>query len=225
MIPEDESVSTYSTREGLMTHILIVQHAEKERLPGDPGLTPRGHKQADATARFIAGTVRIGAVLSSPLRRARETAEPISSVAGLPVVLDDGLRERMNWEPESTGQSIDEFLVEWAEATQDRHFAPVSGDSSWLAAKRFSESIVEHARKLPEGSTLVVVAHGGVTVDLLRTLAGDDAVHDQYPWLMERGIPSCALTWLSCDSRGLDVVQVADTSHLDAGLVVNHSIA
>ena len=76
----------------------IVQHAEKERLPGDPGLTELGLEQALATARWLGSGERPVAVWSSPMRRALETARPIADQFGVALRTDPRLRERMNWD-------------------------------------------------------------------------------------------------------------------------------
>ena len=67
-----------------MTVIHLVQHGEKERVPGDPGLTALGREQAAVMARVVP-RAGLAAVYSSPLRRARETAEPIAAAVGLAV--------------------------------------------------------------------------------------------------------------------------------------------
>jgi hypothetical protein len=54
---------------------------------------------------------------------------------------------------------------------------------------------------------IVVCSHGGVTVDLLRTLAGDRMLA---PRLLAEGIPPCAITTL----EGLRVLDIASVSHL-----------
>jgi broad specificity phosphatase PhoE len=53
-----------------------------------------------------------------------------------------------------------------------------------------------------------IVTHGGVTVDLLRTLLGDGALR---PQLIREGVPSCAVTAIEAD---LSVVSVASVCHL-----------
>ena len=99
-----------------MTTIYLVQHAEKERVPGDPGLTELGRGQAAVTAGWLQ-RMELHALYSSPLRRAQETAEPIARVTGLPVQLDSRLRERWNWDGT---QPFDAFLADWDRSTQDR---------------------------------------------------------------------------------------------------------
>ena len=66
-------------------------------MPGDPGLTGTGREQAIHTGRWLRGQ-GIRALYSSPMRRARETAEGIASVTGLTVRYDARLRERLNWD-------------------------------------------------------------------------------------------------------------------------------
>jgi len=54
---------------------------------------------------------------------------------------------------------------------------------------------------------VAAVAHGGITVDLLRTLLDDDAAP---AGLLHDGVPPCAVTVLD----GLNVVDIARTDHL-----------
>ena len=99
-----------------MTLTYLVQHAEKEPLPGDPGLTRTGREQATCTGRWLRD-LGVRALFSSPMRRARETAEGIASVTGLEVRPDVRLRERLNWEG---SLPFDAFLALWARTMRDR---------------------------------------------------------------------------------------------------------
>ncbi|MGW2081565.1 histidine phosphatase family protein [Streptomyces sp. NPDC001939] len=184
-----------------MTVFYLVQHAEKERQPGDPGLTELGRQQAAMTADWLQ-RVGVHAVVSSPLRRARETASFISASTGLRVQEDTCLRERMSWDGT---RPLGNFLTEWATSVMDRDFVPASGDSSRAAAERMRACLVRLAR---EPGPVVLVTHGGVTVDLLRTLIGDLAVPAE---LMQNGIPSCAITTLD----HLSVLGIASVAHLE----------
>ena len=81
------------------TLLLLVRHGETPTtgtvLPGRaPGLhlSERGRAQAEHVAERLAG-LSISALYSSPLERARETAEPAVAGTGLVVTLDDGLLE------------------------------------------------------------------------------------------------------------------------------------
>lgn len=186
---------------GAVTIFYVVQHGEKERLPGDPGLTDLGRWQADRTAMWLR-QAEVMSVFSSPMRRARETADLIASVINTPVREDTRLRERMNWDG---SQPFDEFLTEWAASVRDRDFVPQAGDSSRQAGERF-RSFLRDVAAGPE--VIVVCTHGGVTVDLLRTLVGDQELD---PRLLAEGIPSCAITTLQDQT----VLEIASVNHLE----------
>jgi broad specificity phosphatase PhoE len=181
--------------------IYLVQHAEKRHLPGDPGLTPRGHQQALCVAAALRHR-RIDALHCSPLVRAQQTAMPIGSACSLPVVLDERLRERMNWDG---AQPLSEFIDDWNRCTVDRSYVPRSGESSSAAADRLlaflDEVSIAH-------DTVAVVTHGGVTVDLLRSLLGDPHTPAR---LLSDGVPPGAIATLV----GADVRAIAQVDHLE----------
>jgi probable phosphomutase (TIGR03848 family) len=82
------------------TVVLLVRHAATPTtgrvLPGRaPGLhlSEEGRRQAEATAARIGSLPRVAALYSSPLERARETAEAIARVRRLAVRIDRALLE------------------------------------------------------------------------------------------------------------------------------------
>jgi broad specificity phosphatase PhoE len=185
---------------GGMTLAYLVQHGEKEPLPGDPGLTETGRQQAVHTGRWLR-RAGVRGLCTSPMRRARETAECIASITGLAVQPDARLRERMDWEG---SLPFDAFAASWAHTTQDRDWVPANGESSRQAGTRLQEFLAG----LPAApGPVAVVTHGGITVDLLRNLLGDDAVP---PHVLATGIPPCAVTAVD----DLNVVMIASVSHL-----------
>jgi broad specificity phosphatase PhoE len=184
----------------LVTTVYLVQHGDKERSPGDPGLTELGKRQAAVTARWLRGT-GLKALYSSPLRRARETAEPVGAATGLAVRVDSRLRERLNWDGT---QAFGAFLAEWDRSVKDRDLVLGNGESSRSAGERLRLFL---AGLSGGGSRVAVVSHGGVTTDLLRNLLGDDGLPAR---LMTDGIPPCAITTLD----DLHVVSIAATGHL-----------
>lgn len=197
----------------MAVEILVVQHGEKIRSAGDPGLTEEGHRQAGAVAAWLAAhRPDIGAIVASPLRRAQETAVPIAEALGLELTTDARIRERMNWDGEER-LGLDEFLAEWQRATDDRSYQPAVGDSSSDAAQRFIAALVD--LNGGDAGAVVVVAHGGVTVDALRTIAGDAAVRDANADLIPDGVPSCAITQLRVARGTITVIAYPSTDHLD----------
>lgn len=69
--------------------VILVRHAERANAPaGDPGLTPAGEQRARDLAQALAG-LRVNAIVTTPLRRARDTAAPLAQAAGIePVVVE-----------------------------------------------------------------------------------------------------------------------------------------
>jgi broad specificity phosphatase PhoE len=189
-----------------MTTFYLVQHAEKQRRGGDPGLTVTGRAQALWTGSCLRGK-GITQVWASPLRRARETAEIIAAVLGLPVRTDPRLRERMIWDG---CQPLDAYFADWRRSTAERDFQPLLGDTSREAGERFEAFLTDHAR---DPGQIVVVSHGGVTVDLLRNLYGDDRLADR-PELLDRGVPACSITRVSSSADGFTLDATLDDGHL-----------
>jgi broad specificity phosphatase PhoE len=178
----------------------LVQHGEKEPWPGDPGLTPAGRQQASRTGRWLHGC-GVQALYSSPMRRARETADCIASVTGLAVRPDARLAERLNWDG---AQPFEAFLTLWARTAGDRDLVPPGGGSSRQAGARLQAFLAD----LPGAhGPVAVVTHGGTTTELLRNLLDDDGLP---PHLLAAGIPPCAVTMID----NLTVVTIASTAHL-----------
>lgn len=193
-------------------HVSIVQHAEKEPTPGDPGLTTLGHRQARTCSVALARSGPFDELWSSPLRRAVETAGHLANALGLlssAIRRDVRIQERVNW-PGEPAQSLTAFRREWDWSTADRDFLPSLGDSSRAAGDRFAAFLTELHERLPDGQ-VIVVAHGGVTVDLLRTWFGDDLVNALAPDAIAHGIPPCGITTITLDGELRGLLCVGDT--------------
>ena len=148
-----------------MTTFLLVRHGAHGRLGRHldgrrPGvhLSDEGRGQAQSLAgrlaRRLAG--RVTAVQSSPLERARETAEPIAAALGLPVTLDPGLVEidLGDW----SGRSFEELqpLEAWNSARSTARTP--AGDTMRAAQARILDRIDALRIAAPEG-TYVLVSH------------------------------------------------------------------
>jgi broad specificity phosphatase PhoE len=85
-------------RQDPQVEIVLLRHGEPDWTPAggasvdDPGLTARGHLQAQVAAAALAARP-FDAIYASPLRRAQETAEPLAKAAGLVPVTLEGLAE------------------------------------------------------------------------------------------------------------------------------------
>jgi len=78
--------------------LLLIRHGLPERVvnddgrPADPPLSAKGRDQAERVARWLE-RVPLERLYSSPLLRARETAEPLAVLRGLAVEIEPGVRE------------------------------------------------------------------------------------------------------------------------------------
>src|SRR5436309_841155 len=81
------------------TRVYLLRHAETANpavfhgAESDVGLSERGHRQAEAIARYFAA-LGPDVVVSSAMRRARDTAQPIAAACGLPLIVEPELHER-----------------------------------------------------------------------------------------------------------------------------------
>ena len=135
------------------TVLLLARHGETDwnaegRLQGhtDRPLNEYGRRQAAVLAERLAGD-GIDAVYASDLARARDTAEIVASRLGLPVTLDEALRER-DWGTWEGLTAPERDRVELVAETAEKHRA------------RMLEAI-ERIAERHRGGRVLVVTHGG----------------------------------------------------------------
>ena len=146
--------------------LLLIRHGLPVRIddaggPADPELSEEGWDQARRLAAWYADE-GIGAVYSSPLRRARETAMPLAEATALEVVVDDELAEF------DRGFHFYVPLEELKASRDPRYQQIMSGewdDSVEVDADTFREVVVgavERVIAAHPGGRVAVVCHGGV---------------------------------------------------------------
>jgi probable phosphoglycerate mutase len=164
-IPEASEDDRASSR---LVTIHLVRHGETDwnverRLQGwtDIPLNATGLRQAHAAALMLAGR-DIGAVISSDLSRARDTAELIAVEAGVEVVTDPALRERNYGVAEGQLNSELEMQFEGGlgERWADPDFSFAGGETRRDVYLRLGAFLTELlASPLPQET--VLVSHGG----------------------------------------------------------------
>ncbi|MBB5913728.1 putative phosphoglycerate mutase [Nocardia transvalensis] len=160
--------------------LVLVRHAQPQRLfttsgPADPGLTELGAEQAGrvpaALTRMEGGPHRVTRVVSSPQRRARETAAPAAEKLGLPVDVLDDLAEYDRDLPVYI--PIEDARREF-EATYDRikaGYLPEQIDGPAFVG-RVLRTVDEIVAAASPADTVAVFAHGGVINVLLQDVLG-----------------------------------------------------
>lgn len=150
-----------------MTELLLVRHGETDwnlerRFQGhaDPPLNETGRRQAKTLADELAG-VRIDAIYTSDLVRARETAEIVAARVGAPVTpvaelreIDVGEWQGLTW-PEIE-ERYPEGVLSWHENGRGWH----AGESYEQLARRVLKALKGIARGHP-GARVLIVGHGG----------------------------------------------------------------
>jgi probable phosphoglycerate mutase len=146
--------------------LLLIRHALPERretedgTPADPPLSPLGRRQAESMARWIAAE-RIDAVYTSPMRRARQTAEALERALRLAARVEPGVVEMDHLS--QTYIPIDQLKRE----DYPRWQALIQGGELWgdVDVPAFRAAVVEaleRAIAAHRGGRIAVVCHGGV---------------------------------------------------------------
>ncbi|MEZ4394007.1 MAG: histidine phosphatase family protein [Polyangiales bacterium] len=157
------------------TRIVLVRHGEANvnvrRIVGGPlgdsGLTPLGVAQAQRLAARLSRSREFDAdvLVSSPLARARETAEIALAHRASKLRLDDSLEElRVG---ESDGMTFSDAMLRWG--VPDLYGAPDSvfcpGAESYNMFQRRVRAALRGLADRHDGGTVMAFTHGGV-IDL-----------------------------------------------------------
>jgi probable phosphoglycerate mutase len=181
---------------------------------GCTGLTDRGHEQAALLAARLAQCDFAApvALLSSPVLRARQTAEVIRPALGdVDVLLDPDLRELVPGVAD--GLTREEYSATYGAfdlvANPDRPYAP--GGESWFAFRRRVERTFERFVEQHEHETLVAVSHAGfIVVGFLIRFAVPSRSDVAFLEPQNTGVT----IWESENRKRWNLITYNDTSHL-----------
>jgi broad specificity phosphatase PhoE len=163
-----------------VTTILLARHGETDwnrehRWQGhaDPPLNDRGRAQAGELARRLV-RIRLDAVYSSDLARARETAEIVAAPTGLSVFVDPALREIDvgEWQGLTTPE-IETAFADGYRRHADGGDGWEHGETHAAMSARVVEAVGRIGADHPDGAVLCVL-HGGVIRALLARASGID---------------------------------------------------
>jgi len=210
----------------------LVRHGEsvsnfEGRVQGqaDVELSPLGHAQARQVADWAqrltavrsAGTTTISEIWSSPLRRARETADVIAAAIGLPVRIEEqlcelhaGIFQGHLWA--DLESAFPEEVAHWRSG--DPHYVIPGGESrAQLAARGSAVLETLAARQIPG---MIVVAHGGLLTAALGSMLGREhpllAAAAERPFTKLPALANCSVTQL--EWPGPRLVSFNETGHL-----------
>jgi probable phosphoglycerate mutase len=143
----------------------------------DPSLSAAGRRAADDLAAALAGRLPPRAViLASPSRRAVETARPIADRLGVPMELDDDLREVDVGELD--GLTFDAASARYPDLA--KRLLAGDRDVDWPGGERAADlrtrirSVLRRLEARSATATVVLVTHGGVIGEVLASVDGPD---------------------------------------------------
>lgn len=176
--------------------ILVIRHGESEadlldvhEGRADFALTERGHRQAQAMARYVKENYDLSAIYCSPLKRAYQTAAHLSEAAGIPLTPDEKLMEFNNGLIAGLERRIarEKYpLIENLPLHASVYEQESKLDFRFRAEYMLSKVLSETG---PDG-TVAIVTHGGMVNQLYRAFlrlpvdsdicfaAGDTGIHE-----------------------------------------------
>jgi broad specificity phosphatase PhoE len=204
---------------GPATTIVLLRHGETplsgERRyagHGDIPLTATGLEQAAAAAARLAERGGLDLIVTSPLRRTRQTAAAVAAATGVPLVAGDGWAETDfgKWEGLSHAEAERAWPEQMAAWLKDTGAAPPGGESFAATSERVLAALdtllAEHA-----GATVLVVSHvTPIKILLLRALLAPLAALRR----IQLDVASlCETDWYAAGEVAV-VRTVNDTAHL-----------
>ncbi|MFI5766286.1 bifunctional RNase H/acid phosphatase [Streptomyces sp. NPDC051563] len=200
---------------------VLLRHGETALTPqkrfsgsggSDPELSEAGRRQAAAVAESLAARGTIESVISSPLRRCRETAQAVADRLGLTVTVEEGLREVDfgAWEGLTFAEARERHpddLQAWLDSPKA---APTGGGESFASATRRISATRDRLLAEHAGRTVLLVSHVTPVKILVRLALG---APPEALFRMELSAASLSAVAYYADGNA-SVRLLNDTSHL-----------
>ncbi|MFD9484320.1 bifunctional RNase H/acid phosphatase [Streptomyces sp. NPDC059991] len=168
---------------GTPTTFVLLRHGETALTPekrfsgsggSDPELSAAGRRQAEQVAVALAARGTIQAVVSSPLRRCRETAAAVAARLGLDVRVEEGLRETDfgAWEGLTFAEVRERYGADLDAWLASPKAAPTGGGESFATVSRRVSATRDRLLTAYEGRTVLLVTHVTPVKTLVRLALG-----------------------------------------------------
>ncbi|MFD4654206.1 bifunctional RNase H/acid phosphatase [Kitasatospora sp. NPDC058444] len=206
---------------GTPTTFVLLRHGETPLTPekrfsgsggSDPELSDKGRWQAERAAEALAARGTVQAVVASPMRRTRQTAETVAERLGLEVRYEDGLREVDfgDWEGLTFAEVRERYpddLTAWLGSAKAK---PTGSGESFTTLTHRAGVARDKILARYAGKTVLVVSHVSPIKTLVRLALG--APPDSM-YRMELSAASiCAVQYYADGNASLRLLN--DTSHL-----------
>ncbi len=202
----------------MSVRLLLIRHARSTwntegRLQGiaDPPLDAMGLEQANRLADRLKGQP-IAAIYSSPLQRARSTAEIIrQNFPGVPLTFDDRLMEYnigvltgLTWDEIAIKHP--DFAARWSE---DAWGAPIPESEGQIAFRARVTAVMHEITLRHIDQVVAIVSHGGTFGAYLSACLGLDA-NRRDPF----HFGNTSVSIIDLDDGGIKIVALNDAHHL-----------
>ncbi|MFD4462837.1 bifunctional RNase H/acid phosphatase [Nocardia sp. NPDC058480] len=203
---------------GKPTRLLLLRHGQTalsvERRysgRGNPPLTDLGREQVERAAKMLAAKGDIAAVVSSPLQRARSTAEAAAAALDVPLRILDGLTETDfgDWEGLTFAEAAQSDPILHRDWLGDPSI-PAPGGESFDQVRERVEGVRRDLVALYPGQNVVVVSHVTPIKTLLQLALG---VGPSLLYRLHLDLASLCIAEFYPDG-GASVRLVNDTSYL-----------
>ena len=172
--------------------LLVTRHGQTDwNLAGkvqgqtDIELNETGMEQAKIAGEKLLNE-KIDVIISSPLKRAKKTAEIIRGNRDIPILIDSGITERSFGESEGKTREEFDFDEIWNYKLNKQYKDAESVGDLFTRVQEFLDKI----KKEYEDKTVLIVTHGGVTVPIRATLEG---IPNGMEVLRNLGIENCEI--------------------------------
>ena len=208
--PAPDTCWLYLIRHGATAN----NRARPPRLQGrrtDPGLSDEGRRQAEQTSRFLSSS-GLRTVYSSPLLRAKQTAEVIAKPHGLEVVTADDLIEADvgEWEGRTWTEIERDDREAYLAFMENGAENPYLGGETIRTVQERSAPTLEQLVSENLGSVIAAVAHNVVNRAWLTQLLG-------LPVAKYRNVPqdNCGVNLIRYRKGEVKVVTINGVFHLE----------
>ncbi|WP_046507754.1 bifunctional RNase H/acid phosphatase, partial [Streptomyces odonnellii] len=206
---------------GTPATFVLLRHGETALTPekrfsgsggSDPELSAVGRRQAEAVAAALASRGTVQAIVSSPLRRCRETAGAVAARLGLDVTVEEGLRETDfgAWEGLTFAEVRERYPDDLSAWLASPTVAPTGGGESFTAVGRRVRAARDRLLERYQGRTVLLVTHVTPVKTLVRLALG---APPESLFRMELSAASLSAVAYYTDGNA-SVRLLNDTSHL-----------
>jgi probable phosphoglycerate mutase len=206
---------------GAPATFVLLRHGETALTPekrfsgsggSDPELSAAGRHQAECIARSLADRGTVEEIVSSPLRRCRETAAAVAARLGLEVRIEEGLRETDfgAWEGLTFAEVRERYGADLDAWLASAKVAPTGGGESFAEVARRVAATRDRLTTRYAGRTVLLVTHVTPIKTLVRLALG---APPEAMFRMELSAASVSAVAYYADGNA-SVRLLNDTSHL-----------